>query len=111
MFWKKAPKLPRKRYRILGRLQAYVSNKLNEKSIKFYVLSIFLDIPGQEPYVIRRYVNEIFKVETEMKKKNVWRGLVNSTGQALPIFGYAVALYYGGLLVADGEMHFKDIIK
>lgn len=46
-----------------------------------------------------------------MKKKNVWRGLVNSLGQVVPLLGYAVALYYGGLLVAKGEMHFKDIIK
>lgn len=66
---------------------------------------------GQEPYVVSRYVNEIEKVESIMKKKNVWRGLVNSAGQTLPLLGYAVALYYGGLLVADGEMHYKDIIK
>lgn len=51
------------------------------------------------------------KVESIMKKKNVWRGLVNSTCQSLPLFGYGVALYYGGLRVADNKMHFKDIIK
>lgn len=71
----------------------------------------FICFSGQEPYVISRYVSEIEKVESIMKKKNVWRGLVNSAGQSLPLLGYAVALYYGGYLVAHGEMHFKDIIK
>ena len=39
------------------------------------------------------------------------RGLINSTGQSIPFFGYALALYYGGILVANEGVHFKDIIK
>lgn len=68
-------------------------------------------IAGQEPYVIARFVREMDKVETIVKKKMIWRGLVSSTGQAIPFLGYAVALYYGGLLVAAQEIHFKNIIK
>lgn len=51
------------------------------------------------------------KVEYIIRAKIIWRGLVSSTGQAIPFFGYAVALWYGGLLVADKEIHFKNIIK
>lgn len=61
--------------------------------------------------MIARFMAEMNKVESVIKKKIAWRGLVNSTGQSIPFFGYAVALYYGGLLVADEEIHFKNIIK
>lgn len=40
-----------------------------------------------------------------------FRGLVNSTGMSIPFFGYALALYYGGMMVANEGVHFKDIIK
>lgn len=66
---------------------------------------------GQEPHVIRRYVREMNKVEAMIRKKLIWRGLVSSTAQAIPIFGYGVTLYYGGLMVANEEIHFKNIIK
>lgn len=66
---------------------------------------------GQEKYMIGRYVREVAKVEKIIRKKIVWRGLVNSTAQSIPFFGYAGALCYGGFLVADGEIHFKNIIK
>lgn len=68
-------------------------------------------IIGQEPHMIGRYVREMDKVENIIKKKIIWRGFVSSTGQAIPFLGYAVALYYGGLLVAAEEIHFKNIIK
>lgn len=61
--------------------------------------------------MIDRYVKEVFKVEQIIRKKMVWRGLVNSTSQSIPFFGYAAALCYGGFLVANGEIHFKNIIK
>lgn len=51
------------------------------------------------------------KVEAMIRKKLIWRGLVSSTAQAIPIFGYGVTLYYGGLMVANEEIHFKNIIK
>lgn len=49
-------------------------------------------------------------VESVVRKKIAIRGLVNSGGQAIPLFAYAVAFWYGGLLVANGEMHYKTII-
>lgn len=61
--------------------------------------------------MIDRYVKEVLKVEQIIRKKMVWRGLVNSTSQSIPFFGYAAALCYGGFLVANGEIHFKNIIK
>lgn len=46
-----------------------------------------------------------------MIKKMSLRGLINSTGQSIPFFGYALALYYGGLMVANEGVPFKNIIK
>lgn len=65
----------------------------------------------QEPHIIARYCAEISKVEKTIRKKLALRGLVNSTGQSIPFFGYSLALYYGGLLVANEGIHFKNIIK
>lgn len=61
--------------------------------------------------MIGRYEMEMSSVEKIIRKKIIWRGFVNSVAQSIPFFGYAVALYYGGLLVADGEIHFKNVIK
>lgn len=61
--------------------------------------------------MIERYVVETTKVESIMRKKVVWRGVVNSTAQSIPFFAYAIALCYGGFLVANGEVHFKNVIK
>lgn len=61
--------------------------------------------------MIERYVGETTKVESIMRKKVVWRGVVNSTSQSIPFFAYAIALCYGGFLVANGEVHFKNVIK
>lgn len=66
---------------------------------------------GQEKYMIERYVNEMTKVESIIRKKIMWRGLVNSVAQSIPFFGYAAALCYGGILIAHGEIHFKNVIK
>lgn len=77
-------------------------------------LTFFIQINvhlGQEKYMIARYVCEMNKVQKVVSKKIVWRGFVNSLAQSIPFFAYAVALYYGGLLIADGEMHFKNVIK
>lgn len=61
--------------------------------------------------MIERYVVETTKVESIMRKKVVWRGVVNSTAQSIPFFAYAIALCYGGFLVANEEVHFKNVIK
>lgn len=64
----------------------------------------------QEPHIIARYCTEIAKVEKTIRKKLSLRGLVNSTGQSIPFFGYSLALYYGGLLVANDGIPFKNVI-
>lgn len=61
--------------------------------------------------MIERYINEMTKVESIIRKKIIWRGTVSSIAQSIPFFGYAVALCYGGFLVANGEIHFKNVIK
>ena len=61
--------------------------------------------------MIDRYVTEITKAATMIRKKTVWRGLVNSTAQSIPFLGYAIAFTYGGFLIADGEMLYQDVIK
>lgn len=76
-----------------------------------YGVHVCCHVSGQEPHIIGRYVREMEKVEHIIRKKIIWRGLVSSSGQAIPFFGYAVTLWYGGLLVADQEIHFKNIIK
>lgn len=61
--------------------------------------------------MIGRYVDEMMNLEKIVRSKLVWRGLANSVAQSIPFFGYAIALYYGGLLVASGEIHFKNVLK
>lgn len=41
----------------------------------------------------------------------IFRGLINSSGQTIPFFGYAMTLYYGGILVAKEGLPFENIIK
>lgn len=61
--------------------------------------------------MIARYVQEMTKVESVMHKKIIWRGCVSSISQSIPFFAYAIALTYGGFMVAWGEIHFKNVIK
>lgn len=61
--------------------------------------------------MIDRYVSEVENGEKIIKKKLVWRGLVNSAGQSIPLFIYAAGLCYGGFLVANGEIHYKNVIQ
>lgn len=61
--------------------------------------------------MIRRYMTEIDQAHKIVRKKLAWRGFVNSFSQSIPFFAYALALYYGGLLVADRKIHFENVIK
>ncbi|XP_037037808.1 multidrug resistance protein homolog 65 isoform X3 [Bradysia coprophila] len=65
----------------------------------------------QEPHIIARYCTQIAKVERTIRRKLSMRGLVNSLGQSIPFFGYSLALYYGGRLVAEEGVPFQNIIK
>ncbi|XP_055294777.1 multidrug resistance protein homolog 65-like [Sitodiplosis mosellana] len=70
------------------------------------VASLRLEMP-----MIYRYEEEMKMASSIIRKKIIWRGLVNSIAQSIPFFSYAVALCYGGFLVANGELHFKNVIK
>lgn len=65
----------------------------------------------QEPHILERHINESKKVEIACRKKIRLRGIVFSLGQTVPIIGYGCALWYGGGLVANGELHYKNLIK
>lgn len=61
--------------------------------------------------MIERFTKEMSNVEMVARRKTIWRGLINSVTQAIPIFSYGVALYYGGILVSSEEIHYKNVIR
>jgi ATP-binding cassette, subfamily B (MDR/TAP), member 1 len=66
---------------------------------------------GQEPHVLKRYVTEIDSIDDYCKQKLRYRGVVFGLGQTVPLMGYAMSLWYGGTLVAYGEMPYQNVIK
>lgn len=84
--------------------------KLNQNR-KNYDENFEIQFAGQEKYMIERFANEMTHVEKLIREKMVWRGLVNSTAESIPLFIFAGAMYYGAYLVAIGEIHFKNFIK
>lgn len=65
----------------------------------------------QEEDIIKRYSAEIMSVENAVKKKLSFRGMVFSSVQAMPMVASAVAMYYGGVLVAREGLHYEKVIK
>lgn len=72
---------------------------------------MYISSTGQERFMIERFLIEMNKVEILAHKKTIWRGLINSISQAIPFLLYAIALSYGGYLVANDELHYKNIIR
>lgn len=66
---------------------------------------------GQEPHIIERYAKEMEKAEQACREKMRYRGLVFALGEATPYLGYALCFSYGGILVADGKMHYSNVIQ
>lgn len=66
---------------------------------------------GQEPHVISRYDTAIVKADRACAEKIRYRGLVFAMGEVVPYFGYALSFTYGGLLVAEGKMHYSTVIQ
>lgn len=66
---------------------------------------------GQERHVMERYATQIDLVEKACIKKQRFRGFVFGLGQAAPLLAYGLSLYYGGILVADGDIRYENIIK
>lgn len=65
----------------------------------------------QEEDIITRYSVEIMNVERAVKRKLALRGFVFASVQAIPMFAYAIALYYGGILVAREGLPYQNLIK
>ncbi|KPJ05317.1 Multidrug resistance protein-like 49 [Papilio xuthus] len=64
-----------------------------------------------EEGVIHRY-KEAGRVASGRERRSMrWRGSVFSFGQTAPVAGYALSLWYGGVLVANKEVHYKSVIK
>lgn len=61
--------------------------------------------------MIERFTEEMRGVERLSRKKIIFRGLVNSFSQAVPLLAYAVALGYGGYMVASKEIEYKEIVR
>lgn len=66
---------------------------------------------GQENHIMDRYMQEIDRAELSLRKRIRWRGIVFSLGQSAPFFAYSLALYYGGLLVANDGLPYESVIK
>ncbi|XP_055625929.1 multidrug resistance protein homolog 49 [Toxorhynchites rutilus septentrionalis] len=66
---------------------------------------------GQEPHVLERYTKETLKVDAACKKKTKLRGTVFALGQIMPFMGYGLALFYGGKLVSEDQVEYKNVIK
>lgn len=60
---------------------------------------------------MQRYHDAGLQTQATARKNLRWRGCVFSFGQTAPVAGYAAALWYGGVLVADKELAYKNVIK
>lgn len=65
---------------------------------------------GQQAHVYRRYEAEVQQATTASRKKMRFRGTVFGLSQTVPMFGYALAFYYGGTLVANDGLDYKVVI-
>ncbi|KAM3965965.1 multidrug resistance protein homolog 49 [Aphomia sociella] len=64
-----------------------------------------------EDGVLNRYHTAGIVARDKAIKSMRWRGSVFSFGQTAPVAGYALSLWYGGVLVANKQVHYKDVIK
>ncbi|XP_013148516.1 PREDICTED: multidrug resistance protein homolog 49-like [Papilio polytes] len=64
-----------------------------------------------EEGVITRYKEAGLVASGRERRSMRWRGAVFSFGQTAPVAGYALSLWYGGVLVANKEVHYKSVIK
>ncbi|KAJ0172665.1 hypothetical protein K1T71_011804 [Dendrolimus kikuchii] len=64
-----------------------------------------------EQGVLARYEEAGVKAKASARKNIRYRGVVFSFGQTAPVAGYALSLWYGGVLVANKQVPYKDVIK
>jgi len=66
---------------------------------------------NKEEVFLKRYCTELDIVARATRIRNRLRGVVYSCGQTVPMFGYAISLYYGGYLVAREGLQYEKVIK
>ncbi|KAL0111878.1 hypothetical protein PUN28_013228 [Cardiocondyla obscurior] len=66
---------------------------------------------NKEDVFFKRYCTELDHVARATRVRNRLRGIVYSCGQTVPMFGYAISLYYGGYLVAREGLSYEKVIK
>ncbi|XP_011684594.1 PREDICTED: multidrug resistance protein homolog 49 isoform X2 [Wasmannia auropunctata] len=66
---------------------------------------------NKEDVFFKRYCVELDHVARATRTRNRLRGLVYSCGQTVPMFSYAISLYYGGYLVAQEGLSYEMVIK
>ncbi|XP_039747692.1 multidrug resistance protein homolog 49-like isoform X2 [Pararge aegeria] len=64
-----------------------------------------------EKSILARYNTAGINARLAARKSLRWRGCVFAFGQTAPVAGYALSLWYGGILVANREVPYKDVIK
>ncbi|XP_022121081.2 multidrug resistance protein homolog 49-like isoform X2 [Pieris rapae] len=64
-----------------------------------------------EEGILNRYKEAGASANQAARSSMRWRGMVFSFGQTAPVAGYALSLWYGGVLVANKEVPYKDVIK
>lgn len=83
---------------------------LNALTVHNIVL-VFIFYSGGEEGVVKRY-QEAGKQQRMGAVRGVrFRGIVFAFGQTAPVAGYALSLWYGGVLVANREIEYKSAIK
>ncbi|XP_011868087.1 PREDICTED: multidrug resistance protein homolog 49 isoform X2 [Vollenhovia emeryi] len=66
---------------------------------------------NKEDVFFKRYCVELDLVARAIRIRSRLRGIVYSCGQTVPMFGYAISLYYGGYLVAREGLSYEKVIK
>ncbi|RWS03142.1 ABC transporter: subfamily ABCB/MDR-like protein, partial [Dinothrombium tinctorium] len=64
-----------------------------------------------ENHFYGKFRNALQKNDKNSSFKCHIRGLVLGFSQGVPNFGYSLTLYYGSVLVINGEMHYGDVFK
>ncbi|GLH05847.1 Probable multidrug resistance-associated protein lethal(2)03659 [Gryllus bimaculatus] len=66
---------------------------------------------GGERAFLRRYGDALSAAEAAGRGKMRWRGVVFAMGQCSWFLAYSLALYYGGILVANEGLPYQNVIK
>lgn len=66
---------------------------------------------GKEQSLFELYDKELLSGERTMHIKSIMRGFAFALGQTAPFLCYGISLWYGGVLVADEGLPYKDVIK